>query len=862
MQDRPWIFWRLCGALVIALAVSACGGGADPSGDPNAGVSAAGADGAAAHDASAEHFGGDARAKFGIRTLGNRADLISDGDALVEVQVPRNVQLGKVRVTLNGKDITASFVANASDQTLRGVVNGLKVGRNELAVQSKPGKGGGHGFGHDDKDDASLTITNHPRGGPILLGSQTQPWICATPQPVAQSGDTPASNASGLSTTAVDTQCNIATEFKLFYRTKTPVSVAAGDGGCSFVLPDPSPTAPNPNPATPANSCLQPYNPATTDASLVASTTTSDGLTVPYIVRVERGTMNRGIYDIVVLFDPSKPWTALGPQAQWNGKVVYSYGASTGQPRLQFRTEQNWADDKALSRGFMVVDNSLTDSLYNSNRVLVAETTMMMKEHIVDTYGAIKYMMGNGCSGGSIQQNTVASIFPGLLDGIQPSCDYPDSITTGLEVLDCLLLVNVYDATDWKALMNGLTQSQINTKKTAVNGHLDQLGCQSWNNAFGFNGKPGNYARTVILPADTATGKLTTLPESRNNCLLPASKVYDPVTNPDGTRCGDADLSTAVWGTTDNENAPGHKRARQTFDNVGIQYGLKALLDGAISAEEFITLNEKIGGLDSDSNRVAARSTADLPALRIAYRAGIVSSGKNLGKVPIIDSRGYDEQGIHYIWRTYSERARIDADNHGNHGNQIIWRYGTGLLPGTPDQVNAVTVQSFLLMDTWLSNLLTSAPKETINSVRTQAQVIAAKPADPKALAYDLCYLASDPNFTTPIADMAVCDGDNNGRMKPHSSPRQIAGGPLTENILKCRLRPINTADYQPVVFTAEQLNRLYATFPDGVCDWGKRGVHQQPARSPLTFADGAGGRPLPPAPGSDDPHGHDRDDD
>ncbi len=60
---------------------------------------------------------------------------------------------------------------------------------------------------------------------------------------------------------------------------------------------------------------------------------------MPYIVRVERGTINRGIYDIAVLFDPAKPWSALAPQAQWNGKVVYSFGASTGQPRLQFRSE-------------------------------------------------------------------------------------------------------------------------------------------------------------------------------------------------------------------------------------------------------------------------------------------------------------------------------------------------------------------------------------------------------------------------------------------------------------------------------------------------------------------------------------------
>jgi hypothetical protein len=247
------------------------------------------------------------------------------------------------------------------------------------------------------------------RGGPILLGAQTVPWVCATPVPVPASGNTPASNASGLSTFAVDGQCNIATQVNLFYRTTTP--------GCSTALPDPSPPAP-----MPTNNCFKPFKLGDMPADL-ATTTTTAGLTVPYIVRVERGTMNRGIYDIAVLFDPAKRWTALAPQLQWNGKVVYSFGASTGQPRLQFRSEQNWADDAALSRGFMVVDNSLTDSLYNSNRVLVAETVMMMKEHIVDTYGEITYTMGNGCSGGSIQQNTVASIFPGLLDGIQPSCD-------------------------------------------------------------------------------------------------------------------------------------------------------------------------------------------------------------------------------------------------------------------------------------------------------------------------------------------------------------------------------------------------------------------------------------------------------
>ena len=96
--------------------------------------------------------------------------------------------------------------------------------------------------------------------------------------------------------------------------------------------------------------------------------------------------------------------------------------------------------------------------------------------------------------------------------------------------------------------MTGLTQAQINAKKTAINGHLDQLGCQAWNNAFGFNNKPGNYVPTLVV--NQTTGALAPLGATANNCLLPAALVYDPVTNPTGTRCGDPDLAAAVWGTT------------------------------------------------------------------------------------------------------------------------------------------------------------------------------------------------------------------------------------------------------------------------------------------------------------------------
>ncbi|MDM0074073.1 DUF6351 family protein [Variovorax sp. J2P1-59] len=759
-----------------------------------------------------------------ILPLSTRADMVSGGSALVEIKMPTGSSTSAMKVTLGSADVTTAFKQTRGDGRTVGLVTGLANGANTLKVTSTD----------DSFRGASLTLTNHPIGGPVLVSTQVTPWVCATPVPTAATASTAATNASGLSTTATDAQCNIATETKLFYRTLTPQTAAAGDGGCSFLLPDPSPTIANPNPSTPSSSCLQPYVPGTTPMASVA-TTTPLGATaaVPYIVRVERGTVNRGIFDIAVLFDPAKPWTANAPQAQWTGKVVYSFGASTGQPRLQFRTEQNWADDSALSRGVMVVDNSLTDSLYNSNRILAGETVMMMKEYITKYYGEIKYTMGNGCSGGSIGQNTVASTFPGLLDGIQVQCDYPDSITTGIEVADCVQLVNFYAGAAWGNLVatEGLTQAQINAKKTAINGHLDQTGCHSWVNSFGYNNKPGNYTPTFV--ADAA-GHLVAGPSSNNNCKLPPSQVYDPVTNPTGPRCGDPDLAVAVWGL-----APGTTRANQTNDNVGVQYGLKALLSGAINAEEFVTLNEGVGGSDADSNLTTTRSVADAAGLQIAYQSGIVSSGAQLSKLPIIDLRGYDEGGIHYIWRSFAERDRLDQDG-GGHGNQVMWRFGTGLVAPAP-----LTLQSFLMMDTWLSSLVTTAPKATLNSERTSAQVLASKPST----AFDYCYLSTDTTFSTKVTDQAICDADP--KLAIHSSPRQVSGGPRAENILKCTLKPLNFGEYPGITFTGTQQGRLQAVFSTGVCDYTKPGVGQQAPASPRTYVGGPGGVPLTAAPQS-----------
>lgn len=783
--------WRLLGLALASTLIASCGGGG----------------------------GGGGGSPIEIRTLSNRADLVSDGNVLVEVTAPPGQVKAGMQIQLNGADVTSSFVDQGNGR-LVGLVSGLVVGNNVLRAAGTIGL----------VPAAQLVITNSPRSGPVYSGAQVKPFYCATPTAQPPSGNQPATLASGLSGQP-DENCNIATETRLYYRT------TAAAGTCSTAMPE----------TNPANPCWKAYTPGTTPADL-ATTTTDQGQTVPFIVRLERGTMNRGIYDLAVLFDPTKDWKPTAPQAQWNGKVYYSFGASTGQPRRQSRPASSWAtQEEQLKRGYLVVANSMTDSARNSNRVLMTETVMMMKEHIVDSYGPIRFTMGTGCSGGSINSNMNLSIYPGLLDGVVTSCTYPDSETTSHEVGDCVLLVEAYQKPEMTSLWTGLTLSQadINARKAAINGHLDQTACHSWFNAFGSNGKAGLYFQRLV--SDNVTGAIFQETTARNNCELPNTAVYDPARPAETAslpRCNAWSWAESIWG-----KVPGSPAARDTRDNVGVQYGLGALLAGKITPEEFVTLNEVVGGIDRDSTARAQRSVADTEALSIAYRSGIVASGANLAKGAIIDLRGWDDSvldvppgrtanaasfsAIHHVWFSFAVRDRIVRD-YGDAGNQALWRFArTGLgAPGT------VGLEAFNTMDKWLADLVTEPSNR-----RIEEKVRATRPADSR----DFCIPPADATQTTRIYDMAQCDQDK--YLKPSLSPRQVAGGPRAEDVLKCQLKPLNAADYGSVGFTGPQWSRLQAVFAGGVCDWSKPGVGQQAAASPLTFRNGPGGQPLGDAP-------------
>ena len=322
-----------------------------------------------------------------IRTLSNRADLISGGDALVEVVLPQSLKPKNLELRLNGRDVSSQFQYIAAEHRLVALLGGLAEGANELVADAN-GRGKGRPY-------ASLEITNHSRGGPVFSGPQMQPWICATVTsrevtvtvPGTGLSATAMTRASGLDADPVDAKCNAPSKFTYYYQPK-----AKEGSACTFTIAG-------------ADPCFVPYSLATPPArGDIADFTNDRGDTVKSIVRVERGAMNRGIYELVSFHDPVQPSSALAPQRGWNGKLLWMFGASAAAHRFQSPTTTNTIfNDVALRRGFMVASASLNNNGTNANHVLAAESVMMVKEHIAEQYGPIRYTIGNGCSGGSIQ---------------------------------------------------------------------------------------------------------------------------------------------------------------------------------------------------------------------------------------------------------------------------------------------------------------------------------------------------------------------------------------------------------------------------------------------------------------------------
>ncbi|MEP7271751.1 MAG: DUF6351 family protein, partial [Acidobacteriota bacterium] len=304
-----------------------------------------------------------------------------------------------------------------------------------------------------------------------------------------------------------------------------------------------------------------------------------------------------------------------------------------------------------------------------------------------------------------------------------------------------------------------------------------------------------------------------TATNARGCALNDGSKVYDPVKNPKGARCTMQEMRVNIYGRD-----PKTGFARKPQDNIGLQYGVGALNSGAISVDEFLELNEKIGGNDIDGNFVEKRSTGDPVAMRALYESGLMSSGGGgLANVPILNSRSYTDAigDIHDRHRDLTIRARLQRAN-GRSDNQVIW-----VAPARErTQTGGVDLSSLSIdtMNKWLDNLAADpAPLST-------AKVVRNKPAE----ATDACWDGSGKK----IIEMATFDGKGtcNTLYPVHSEPRMVAGAPLTNDIVKCRLKPFDYTEYK-VSFTPAQKARMTAAFQAGICDFSRPGIEQVPIK-------------------------------
>ena len=106
-------------------------------------------------------------------------------------------------------------------------------------------------------------------------------------------------------------------------------------------------------------------------------------------VRVETGTINRGIYEIAV-------------PPNWNGRLIYTFGGGCiGGWYRQGPHTGGVTDDFMLANGYALASSSLNVFGNNCNDLIAAETMMMVKERFIEAYGPPAHTQGWGCSGGS-----------------------------------------------------------------------------------------------------------------------------------------------------------------------------------------------------------------------------------------------------------------------------------------------------------------------------------------------------------------------------------------------------------------------------------------------------------------------------
>jgi hypothetical protein len=767
---------------------------------------------------------------FSIEILSSHPTMVSGGDALVRVNFPDPDFPNQVKLFLNGTNVTNSLErVPPGGLALVGVVSGMNEGTNVLQLRPASKAQGLL---------ASLIVINFPQSGPIFSGPQQQPFVCTTArsglgQPIIDNQDSigirvahesppgvyPA-DSRGYPTAAAtiigySKNCAGNRKFEYQYRT-TSGTFAPLPGGPGGTLP--------------AN---------------IATTTTLDGDVVPYIVRLERGTINRFVYAVAMLAPTTESNPAAPNDSLWNGRLVFSLegGVAIGHTQGTIGGGAMLRHD-VLSQGYAVVSSSGLRTNTHYNLQLGGETALMLKEHFIEDHGVPLYTVGVGGSGGAIQQYVYAQNHPGLLDAAIPQYSYSDMVTQTIHVGDCELLEHYFDNTDklntkWKNPEN--RQAVMGLNATNFPKNLSSGEISNWNGIYGLYALLGFQVQDKD-PASPVPG----LTECRQGWFgltpLALNPTFTNVQDIDKLAQGTAGVEWTHWADlvniygTDNTGF-----ARSPGDNVGVQYGLQALVAGVITPAEFIDLNARVGSWKEASQMVvegfpfvgapspatfdpwsrrnmnlspdggvtpAARRSANIAAINAAYGSGMRFDGDL--DIPVIDWRHYleDELDMHHSHQSFATRRRLQLA--GNDDHQVIWFTDARPAIGF-DQ----TPEAFEVIDEWMANL------------RANPELGVAGNKPPRAV--DRCFatngseIAAGDDVWDGILDSDP-PGDCTQQFPIYSSTRRAAGGPIEGGIFKCGLQSVDDAIaggmYGSWIPSPAEEARLEQIFPEGVCDW------------------------------------------
>jgi hypothetical protein len=426
-------------------------------------------------------------------------------------------------------------------------------------------------------------------------------------------------------------------------------------------------------------------------------------------------------------------------------------------------------------------------------------------------------------------------------------------ITQTIHVGDCELLEHYFDKTDrfnpkWQNVQNRRAIEGLNASATPVISGSEAL---QWNQIYSL------YSLLSLNRPMPAQAPTSTTPPPLTECRRAWFGLTPLTLNPTFTDVQDLDkLAQGAAGVDwthagDLVNIHGTDAqgfGRTGWDNVGVQYGLQALVDGVITPTEFLNLNAGIGSWKEPGQMVtegfpfiggfspasfdpwssrnmnlspdggitpAPRRAGNVEAANAAYSSGMRFDGDI--DIPVIDWRHYLEHQLdmHHSHQSFATRRRLELAR-GNADNQVIWF--TDARPGAP--ASDQTPEAFEVIDEWMANL------------RANPELGVAGNRPPRAV--DRC-------FTTAGVEIAagdhvwdgILDDDAPGActqlFQVQRSTRIVAGGPNSGGIFMCGLESVDDAiaagTYGAWAPSAAERDRLLQIFPDGVCDWSQEDV-------------------------------------